>query len=115
MEKELKRTLKNDAQYVECYESIQFSSFNPVPPARRLAGDLFYLNVKTLDQGDKGITCSVNGFYMNDSVEKNNFSPKPSSRASAGGKQASAFSYTLVGCLHQISSQFGKNLEVYIN
>ncbi len=98
----------NKVQLVKCVESIQFSGFNPVPPYRRLVGDLFYLTVKTIDTGDHGITCSVNGFYKNDSIEKQVFSPGPSTKHSA------CFSYTLVGCLYQLSSQFGANLEQYI-
>jgi len=60
----------NKVKHIKCVESIQFSVFNPVPAYRRLAGDLFYLIVKTLDHGDFGITCSVNGFYKNDCIEK---------------------------------------------
>ena len=77
IEKDIKKQLQN-SQYTKCIDSIQFSCFNPVPHSRRLAGDLFYLFVKTLDAGERGITCSVNGFYLNDSVEKTNFSPTPS-------------------------------------
>lgn len=75
----IKKQLKN-SQYVQCIENIQYSSFNPVPEYRRLAGDLFYLTVKTLDSGERGVTCSVNGFYLNDSVERVNFAPGPSTR-----------------------------------
>jgi len=60
----------NKVNYVKCVENIQFSLFNPVPSYRRLVGDLFYLVVKTIDSGDIGITCCVNGFFRNDSVEK---------------------------------------------
>lgn len=60
----------NKVKHIKCVESIQYSVFNPVPPYRRLQGDLFYLTVKSLDQGDFGITCCVNGFYRNDSIEK---------------------------------------------
>ena len=43
-------------------------------PQRRIAGDLFYLSVKTLDAGEKNITCSVNGFYLNKNIDKSLFS-----------------------------------------
>ena len=66
------------SQFEQVVESITYSSFNPVPSARKLQGDLYYLTVKTLDAGEKGITCSVNGFYVNDSIERINFSPQPS-------------------------------------
>jgi hypothetical protein len=71
------------------------SSFNPPPASRQLVGDLLYLTVKTLDAGEKGITCCVNGFYQNDSVEKGIFSPQPSKK-----RAVVAFSYTLIGCLN---------------
>jgi len=73
-------------QYTKCIESIQFSSFNPAPAARKLAGDLFYLTVKTLDAGERGITCCVNGYYVNNCVEKTTFNPKPSQKKNVLGK-----------------------------
>jgi protein TIF31 len=95
---------------IKSVEAIQFSnSYNPVPPYRRMVGDLFYLVVKTVDSGEHGITCSVNGFYRNDNVEKQHFSPGPSTTRSP------CLSYTLVGCLYQLSPSFGKNLEKYFN
>lgn len=99
----------NKVQNIKCIESITFSQFNPVPPYRRMVGDLFYLVVRTLDAGDCGITCSVNGFYRNDNQEKQHFSPGPSTT------RAPCASYTLVGCLYQLSASFGKNLERYFN
>lgn len=63
-------TEMNKIQHVKCVESINFSSYNPVPPFRKMAGDLFYLTVRTLDAGEHGITCTVNGFYKNDNIEK---------------------------------------------
>jgi protein TIF31 len=90
----------NKEQYVKCIEYIQFSAFNPVPAARKLAGDLFYLTVKTSDSGERGITCCVNGFYVNDNVEKGVFSPGPSLRKTPEGKPCASFSYTLIGCLN---------------
>ena len=73
VEKEL--TAKRN--FTKVIDSISFSAFNPVPPSRRLAGDIFYLAVKTLDAGEKYITCSSNGFYLNDSSH-GHFSPGPS-------------------------------------
>lgn len=99
----------NKIEHVKCIESIQFSSFNPVPPYRKMVGDLFYLTVKTLEGQDHGITCSVNGFYKNNCIEKSQFNP------TAYSKGNSCQSYTLVGTLNQLSLLFGKNLETYIN
>jgi len=45
-----------------------------VAPQKKIAGDLFYLSVKTLDVGEKNITCSVNGFYLNKNIDKSVFS-----------------------------------------
>lgn len=39
----------NHLKHVKCVESIQYSSFNPVDSKRKLAGDLLYLTVKTLE------------------------------------------------------------------
>ena len=100
----------NKVQLVKSVESIQFSSaYNPVPSYRRMVGDLFYLVVKTVDAGEYGITCNVNGFFRNDNVERQHFSPGPST------SRAPCYSYTLVGCLYQLSPSFGKNLEKYFN
>jgi hypothetical protein len=74
-----------------------------------MVGDLFYLVVRPLEGGEVGITCTVNGFYRNDSSEKSTFSPGPSQQKSP------CFSYTLVGTLYQLSQSFGKNLEKYLN
>ena len=60
----------NKVQKIKCVEQISFSSFNPVPPYRKMLGDIFYLTVKTLDVGEVGITCCINGFYKNENIEK---------------------------------------------
>ena len=90
----------NKLKHMQCVESIEFSSFNPVPEERKMAGDIFYLTVRTLENPsfEHCITCSVNGFYKNDSTERVNFSPVPSQRANP------CFSYTLAGCLNQLSA-----------
>jgi len=86
----------NKLKHVKCIESIQFSHFNPVSPQRAMQGDLFYLAVRTLENPNQEhvITCSVNGFYKNDSTEKGVFSPSPTTRGNP------CFSYNLVGTLH---------------
>lgn len=71
--------------------------------------------MKTLDVGERGITACVNGFYVNNNAEGVTFNPTPSTKKSTQGKSNPAFSYTLIGCLNQISPQFGKSLEKYIN
>ena len=39
----------NCLKHISCIESIQFSQFNPVSPKRRMAGDILYLVVRTLE------------------------------------------------------------------
>lgn len=75
-----------------------------------MAGDLFYLSVRLLDNPavEHSITCSINGFFRNDSNERQSFNPAPWSRGSP------CYSYTLAGCLHQLSPQFSKNLQTYL-
>lgn len=71
------KELTGDRNFTKVIDSISFSAFNPVPPSRRLAGDIFYLVVRTVDAGEKHITCAANGFYLNDSAH-GHFSPGPS-------------------------------------
>ena len=112
----IEKMMNKENNYVKTLDNFQFSSFNPVPPSRKLAGDLFYLTAKTSDGVDCGITCCVNGFYKNDSVEKSVFNPSPSTRKNpVTGKSNVCFSYTLMGCLNQISPSFSKNLQQYMN
>lgn len=101
----------NKLRHVKCIESIQFSQFNPVTPQRQMQGDLFYLVVKTLENPSQEhvITCSINGFFKNDSTEKGAFNPGPTTRGNP------CFSYSLVGTLHQLSSAFSANLQVLLN
>jgi hypothetical protein len=75
-----------------------------------MVGDLFYLIVRLLNGSDVGITCTVNGFFRNDSQEKSHFAPGP-----AQAPRDPCYSYTLVGCLYQLSAAFGQNLEKYLN
>lgn len=82
-----------------------------MPESRHMAGDLFYITVRTLENPsyEHGITCSVNGFYKNDSSERVSFQPLPSQKANP------CYSYTLAGCLNQLSPTFGKNLQTYLS
>ncbi len=87
----------NKIQHVKCFDNITYSSYNPVPPYRKLVGDIFYLTVKTLEGNEQGITCCSNGFYKNNNIEKTQFNPTPFTKGNP------CYSYTLVGCLYQIS------------
>lgn len=70
---------------------------------------MFYLTVRTIENPtyEHGITCTVNGFFRNDSSHST-FSPLPAT------KQSPCFSYSLFGCLHQLSPAFSRNLETYL-
>lgn len=100
----------NRIKHLKCVESIEFANSNPVSDDRKIQGDIFYLSVRTLENPtfEHGITCTVNGFFKNDSTQ-NHFNPLPSTKTSP------CYSYTLVGCLHHLSSTFGKTLEIYLN
>jgi len=97
-------------KHVKCVESIQFSQHHCVSESRKVQGDIFYLSVRTLEnpQYEHSITCTVNGFFRNDSTATT-FSPAPAT------KQSPCFSYSLAGCINQISPLFGRNIETYFN
>ncbi|KAK6096610.1 Intracellular distribution of mitochondria [Batrachochytrium dendrobatidis] len=48
-----------------CLKSINLSCWNPPPLYRRMAGDLLYLSIVTLEGTVLEITSSVSGFYIN--------------------------------------------------
>ena len=100
----------NKLKHIKCIESIQFSTTHAVTAERKIKGDLFYLQVQTLENPSVvyGVTCTANGFFRNDSTNSA-FSPLPSTKVDP------CFSYTLVGCLYQMSATFGRNLETYFN
>ncbi|CAM8964845.1 unnamed protein product [Rhodiola kirilowii] len=84
---------------IKSIESIVFSSFNPPPSYRRLAGDLLYLDIITLEGNSYCVTGNTKGFYLNASTGKC-LDPKPS--------KAHSEATTLVGLLQKISSKFKK-------
>ncbi|KAJ3299983.1 Intracellular distribution of mitochondria [Borealophlyctis nickersoniae] len=84
--------------YERCLNSLSISVWNPPPFPRRLAGDLMYLTVTTLEKDTVHITCSASGFYVNRSTGKD-FDPLP--RA-----QKSCHSHTLPETLSLLSPSF---------
>ena len=52
-------------QYREPLVFLNFSVYNPPPNANRLAGDLLYLHMKSLEGEEHHITGSVRGFFLN--------------------------------------------------
>lgn len=85
----------NKLNHVKCIESIQFSESHQVTEERKIQGDIFYLTVRTIENPstEHGITCTVNGFFKNES-SSSNFSPLPATRSNP------CYSYTLAGCLY---------------
>ena len=59
-----------------CVKSIAFSGWNPPPGNSRLQGDLFYLEVQTVESKHLFITASVSGFVINQSTRAV-FNPAP--------------------------------------
>eukprot|EP00516_Mucochytrium_quahogii_P004501 CAMPEP_0203756348 /NCGR_PEP_ID=MMETSP0098-20131031/9641_1 /ASSEMBLY_ACC=CAM_ASM_000208 /TAXON_ID=96639 /ORGANISM=" , Strain NY0313808BC1" /LENGTH=1256 /DNA_ID=CAMNT_0050648197 /DNA_START=25 /DNA_END=3792 /DNA_ORIENTATION=+ len=52
-----------------CVNDVVPSGWNPVPSARKLAGDLLYLRVRTLEQAVFHVTASPSGFFVNRSTD----------------------------------------------
>ncbi|KAI8924202.1 clustered mitochondria-domain-containing protein [Entophlyctis helioformis] len=61
---------------VKCVASMALSAWSPPPLKRRMAGDLLYLTVETLEGETLEITAAVSGFYINGSTAKV-FNPAP--------------------------------------
>ena len=51
---------------VDCIKRICFSGWNPPPGNRKLQGDIFYLEIETLENQILHITSCPDGFYVND-------------------------------------------------
>jgi len=81
---------------------INSSGFNPVPNNRRYQGDLYYINVKTIEEVDMHITASVDGFFVNLS-HQNNFNPNPNPKYS--------INISLLDLLMQISPKFKSKFQ----
>jgi protein TIF31 len=86
----------------KCVNHITFSGWNPPPGNRKLRGDLFYLEIETLEGKQFHITATPNGFFVNSTKGNSQFVPTPI----GGGKQFN--SHTLLGLLWEISPLFRK-------
>ncbi|XP_047142254.1 clustered mitochondria protein homolog isoform X1 [Hydra vulgaris] len=95
----------NDVQLPACLTDLRYSSWNPPPGYRKLAGDLLYLEVTLLEDVDciHYITSSSTGFFVNKST-KLKFDPKPSNDTPR--------SQTLAGLLMLMSPLFKKNFSI---
>ncbi|CAO3579582.1 unnamed protein product [Absidia cylindrospora] len=84
----------------QCLKSISLSGWNPVTHSRRLAGDLLYLDVVTLENETLHITASTTGFFINSSTSSE-FNP----RCRGANKRA----HSLIRLLQNLSPQFATN------
>ncbi|KAL7997250.1 putative clustered mitochondria protein [Plasmopara halstedii] len=99
--------LEIDAKLPVCVKSIVFSGFNPPPGPRKLAGDIFYLEV--ILAGDNmlhHITAHVDGFYVNRSTASK-FDPRPH-------ETNPARSHLLVDLLCNISPTFQESYDALL-
>ncbi|XP_065054486.1 clustered mitochondria protein homolog [Rhopilema esculentum] len=92
----------NQPKAQQCLKDLRYSSWNPPPGPRKLAGDLLYLDVVTLEENKYSITASSNGFYINRTTDVE-FDPKPHNEPCRA--------QTLVGLLSQVSPLFKKNFS----
>ncbi|XP_046840986.1 clustered mitochondria protein homolog [Xenia sp. Carnegie-2017] len=86
-----------------CLKELCLSSWNPPPGFRKLAGDLLYIDVITLEDDHVNVTSCPSGFYINRS-NNSVFNPVP--------RPESCRSHTLVGLLSQLSPLFKKNFTL---
>lgn len=85
----------NNPPLQKVLKNVYFSGWNPVPPQRKLQGDLLYIEAVFETQGTIYITASAKGFYVNKS-NRSTFDPTPAPKA--------YFSHTLFGTLLGVST-----------
>jgi protein TIF31 len=98
-------SIKKTPTLPECLRSLCFSGWNPPPSPRLLRGDLFYLEVITLDEMCLHITATIKGFYIN-CTSHDNFDPTPA--------PCPHYSSTLVHLLENASNTFKKRFNVLL-
>ena len=81
----------------ECFQTMAFSSFNPVPGWRRVQGDLAYLDLVTVEGESYNVTAYTKGFFTN-ATTGDVLNPSPTEPK----KEAP----TLVGLLRILSPKF---------
>ncbi|CAH8454168.1 unnamed protein product [Heterobilharzia americana] len=94
-----------DGKPVKCVRQLNYSNWNPPPPARRLLGDLVYLFFHTLEDKRYHITACPRGFYVNMSTD-DQFNPHP--------VQHAYVAHSLIDLLRQLSPGFKRNLETLL-
>ncbi|KAI0226276.1 Intracellular distribution of mitochondria [Massospora cicadina] len=87
----------------KCLRQLTMSGWNPVTPARRLAGDLLYLTVTTIENKVFEITSSTNGYFVNNSTTE---TFDPSRKAPIHNMKA----HSLIHLLQHLSPAFRTNM-----
>ncbi|VDK32074.1 unnamed protein product [Taenia asiatica] len=90
---------------LDCLQQLNYSNWNPPPSARRLAGDLLYLVVHTLEGKRCHITACPRGFYVNQTTDEG-FNPAP--------VQNACVMHSLVDLLKQLSPAFKKSYDTLL-
>eukprot|EP01124_Arcella_intermedia_P022350 TRINITY_DN3309_c0_g1_i1.p1 TRINITY_DN3309_c0_g1~~TRINITY_DN3309_c0_g1_i1.p1 ORF type:complete len:1374 (+),score=383.46 TRINITY_DN3309_c0_g1_i1:244-4122(+) len=89
---------------IKCLKKLGFSGWNPPSGNRRFQGDLFYLEVTTLEGSTYTITASSKGFFVNNTKVGAAFSAEKSEYES----------HNLVDLLKQVSSKFASTFDELI-
>uniref|UniRef100_A0A5K3EIG9 Clu domain-containing protein n=2 Tax=Mesocestoides corti TaxID=53468 RepID=A0A5K3EIG9_MESCO len=97
--------LSKEENDLECVQQLNYSNWNPPPAPRRLAGDLLYLIVHTLEGKRCHITACPRGFYVNQTTDEE-FNPAP--------VQNAYVAHSLVDLLKQLSPAFKKAFETLL-
>ena len=98
---------EDSSELPACLQLISYDEFNPASSKRRLAGDLLYLVIRTLEGLVFHVTSAVHGFYVNSSESGKNFKPEPAAESAA--------SKTLPELLSKISPGFGASFNKLLN
>ncbi|KAJ9068912.1 Intracellular distribution of mitochondria [Entomophthora muscae] len=88
----------------KCLRLMTLSGWNPVTPARKLAGDLLYLTVTTVENKVFEITSSASGYFVNNSTSE---TFDPSRKAPIHNMQA----HSLIHLLQYLSPGFRTNIS----
>lgn len=97
---------KPNAKPLPALKSLYISQWSPADLSRKLAGDLMYLQVQTLESEIFYITAHVSGFFINRS-SNSRFDGEMA--LSKNGR--STFNYSLIGLLKEVSPALVKQLE----
>eukprot|EP01127_Copromyxa_protea_P005232 TRINITY_DN1513_c2_g1_i1.p1 TRINITY_DN1513_c2_g1~~TRINITY_DN1513_c2_g1_i1.p1 ORF type:complete len:1243 (-),score=410.37 TRINITY_DN1513_c2_g1_i1:1503-5231(-) len=98
--------LANVAPNPKGVKQLNYSGWNPPRGNRKLQGDLFYLDVVTLEGESVVVTAWSNGFFVNSS-KNGNFDPTPSARPCRA--------HALVDLLRELSPKFKQTFAKVVN